>query len=302
MDLRQADLGLLIALDVLIAERSVTRAASRLGLSQPATSAQLARLRDLFGDPLLVSAGKQMTPTSRALELQEPLHQLLNDLTALVRQGQNFDPRHSEKTFRVMATDYMHRVVSLPTMSRLATVAPKLRLAMLLHDAKGAWRAMEDDQVDFLIASDRLTPPNAKARVLFEEGFVFAQRKGHPRGRRALDVEKFCALDHILVSPEGGGFFGATDETLSSLGRQRRVVASLPSFLLAAPLVASTDLVTVLPERLANSMRAELDLFPLPFKSIRFNIVMSWHPRLHRDPAHQWLRQDIVRSFEAEDE
>ncbi len=301
MDLRQADLGLLIALDVLLAERSVTRAADRLGLSQPATSAQLARLRDLFDDPLLVATGKRMVPTSRALELQEPLRRLLNDLTALVRQSRNFDPLHSEKIFRVMATDYMHRVVSLPTMRSLADAAPNIRLAMLLHDAKQAWRAMEDDEVDLLVASDRLTPPDAKARVLGEEGFVFAQRKGHPRGVGALDLEQFCDLEHILVSPDGGGFFGATDDTLARLGRKRRVMASLPSFLLAAPLVATTDMVAVLPERLAHSLQQEIDLFPLPFKSARFNIVMSWHPRSHQDPSHQWLRQIVARLFSQAD-
>jgi len=297
MDLRQADLGLLIALDALISERSVTRAAERLGLSQPAMSAQLARLRDLFDDPLLVSSGKQMAPTQRAAEIQAPLHRLLDELTALVRERQAFDPSRSDRAFRVMATDYLHRIVSLPTMGFLAKAAPRVRLAMALHDAKHAWRALEDDEADLLIASDRLTPKDAKARVLMEEGFVFVQRKGHPRGREALDLDRFCTLDHILVSPEGGGFFGATDETLATLGRKRRVVVSLPSFLLAAPLVATTDLVAVLPERLARSMDDNFDILPLPFTSVRFNIVMSWHPRRQRDPGHQWLREQAVELF-----
>jgi DNA-binding transcriptional LysR family regulator len=297
MDLRQADLGLLIALDALIAERSVTRAADRLGLSQPAMSAQLARLRDLFEDPLLVSFGKRMVPTLRATEIQEPLHRLLDELTALVRERQTFDPSKSDRTFRVMATDYMHRIVSLPTMKVLAEAAPKVRLAMVLHDARRAWQALEEDEIELLIASDRLTPKHAKARVLMEEGFVFVQRKGHPRGRKALDVGRFCMLDHILVSPEGGGFSGATDETLAGFGRKRRVVASLPSFLLAAPLVAGTDLVAVLPERLARLMDDAFDIFPLPFKSIRFNVVMSWHARRERDPGHQWLREKIAARF-----
>lgn len=294
MDLRQADLGLLIALDALIAERSVTRAADRLGLSQPAMSAQLARLRSLFKDPLLVSSGKQMLPTERATELQEPLHRLLDELTALVRERQTFNSVLSNRTFRIMATDYMHRIVSLPMMEELVRSAPKARLAMVLHDAKRAWQALEDDDVDVLIASDRLTPRSAKARVLMEDGFVFVQRKGHPRGRRTINLDVFCALDHVLVSPEGGGFFGATDEALAKLGRKRRVVASLPSFLLAAPLVASTDLVAVLPERLARSIPGTFDIFPLPFESIRFYVVMSWHPRRDRDPGHEWFRGQIA--------
>jgi DNA-binding transcriptional LysR family regulator len=231
------------------------------------------------------------------LELHEPLRRMLNDITALVRQNQSFDPLRSDKTFRVMATDYMHRIVSLSTMRGLSDAAPNIRLAMVMYDAKRAWRSMEDDEVDVLISSDRLTPPDAKAHVLVEEGFVLVQRKGHPRGVRAIDLDEFCELEHILVSPEGGGFYGATDKALDRLGRKRRVAASLPSFLLAAPLVASTDMVTVLPERLALSMRDEFDILPLPFESPRFNIVMSWHPRLHQDPAQQWLRQMVSRSF-----
>lgn len=299
MDLRQADLGLLIALDALIAERSVTRAAARLGLSQPAMSAQLARLRDLFDDPLLVAFGKRMVPTARATELQEPLHRLLDELTALVRERRTFDPSTSDRTFRVMATDHMHRIVSLPTIEVLAEAAPGVRLAMVLYDARRAWQALEEDAIDVLIASDRwLTPKDAHARVLMEEGFVFVQRKGHPRGRKQLDIDRFCSLDHILVSPDGGGFFGASDETLATLGRKRRVVASLPSFLLAAPLVATTDLVAVLPERLARLMDDVFDIFALPFESARFNVVMSWHARRDRDPGHQWLRENIATRLE----
>jgi DNA-binding transcriptional LysR family regulator len=168
---------------------------------------------------------------------------------------------------------------------------------MVMHDAKRAWRALEEDELDFLVASDRPTPRDAKARVLAEESFVFVQRTRHPRGRKALDLEGFCSLDHILVSPEGGGFVGATDETLATLGRKRRVVTSLPSFLLAAPLVASTNLVAVLPARLAGSMNRDLDVFPLPFQSIRFKIVLAWHVRRQHDPGHQWLRQEIAKLF-----
>ncbi|WP_406853786.1 LysR family transcriptional regulator [Alsobacter sp. KACC 23698] len=290
MDIRPADLGLLVALQALLTERSVTRAADRLGLSQPAMSAQLARLRDLFDDPLLVQSGRRMVPTARAADLEEPLGRLLKDLGALVRERRRFEPAVSDRVFRVMATDYMHRLFTLPVLSAAAPLAPAVRMAMLPQEVGREWRVMEDDKVDVLVASERLTPPEARSRILGEEGVVMVQRKGHPRGSAAPDLDAFCALDHVLVSPDGGGFVGATDTTLKALGRSRRVVASLPSFLLAAPLVVSSDLVAVLPEGLARTMTRELDLFPLPFASARFRIVLSWHARAQNDEGHRWLR------------
>lgn len=297
MDLRQADMGLLVALDVLIAERSVTKAAKRLGLSQPAMSAQLARLRDLFQDPLLVPSGKQMVLTPRAIDIRDPLHGLLDELSILVRERQPFDPASADRTFRIMATDYLHRIVSIRAMGALAETAPFTRLAMHPHDASRAWQALESDEIDILIASDRLTPKDANTLILTRERFVFVQRRSHPRGVAPLDLDTLCDLEHVLVSPEGGGFYGATDETLQAMGRRRRVVGSLPSFLLVAPLIATSNLVAVLPESLAQTMTDTIELFDLPFESVQFDVVMSWHARRENDPAHRWLRSEVVRAF-----
>jgi DNA-binding transcriptional LysR family regulator len=232
-----------------------------------------------------------MVPTARAADVEAPLRRLLKDLGALVRERRRFDPATSDRVFRVMATDYVHRLFTLPVLSAAASLAPAIRLAMLPQEVGREWPAMEDDRVDVVVASERLTPSEARTRVLGEEGFVLVQRKGHPRGSAPPDLDAFCALNHVLVSPDGGGFVGATDTTLAKLGRSRHVVASLPSFLLAAPLVASSDLVAVLPERLAITMRGELDLFPLPFASARFRIVLSWHARAQADEGHRWLRE-----------
>jgi DNA-binding transcriptional LysR family regulator len=299
MNLRQTDLGLLIALDALIAERSVTRAALRLGLSQPAMSSQLARLRDLFADPLLVPSGKKMLPTARATELRDPLHQLLTELTDLVRKRQTFDPALANQVFKVMSTDFLHRLVSMPAVGMFTQIAPGLQTALLLYDSKHAWLALENDEADFLIISDRLTPREAKTQILFDEGFVFAQRKGHPRGNVPPNLDEFCQLAHVLLSPEGGEFTNPIDDKLAKLSRKRKVAVSLPSFLLACPLIANTDFVAVLPERLALLMQSEIEIFPLPFKSARLKVVLSWHSRRELEPAHKWFRQQLALAYES---
>ncbi|MBY6114078.1 LysR family transcriptional regulator [Mameliella alba] len=293
MDIRQQDIGLLMALDVLFAERNVTRAAARMNLSQPAMSAQLARLRDLFGDPLLIPSGRTMILTSRAEALKDPLTQALADLSAVLQEGRGFDPFTSARVFCIAASDYVHRTVTLPALSWLAKTAPKVRIALLPLDTARSWHALEQGKVDLLITSDRLTPQDAKARRLYTESFVFAQRMTHPRGTCLPSLDEFCSLDHVLVSPESGGFKGATDEQLDALGRSRNVAVSVPSFLLALPLLQTSDLVAVLPKRLAQSPDAELAAFPLPFEVVKFDIMLSWHPRSDKDSGHKWLRDSI---------
>lgn len=296
MDIRQQDIGLLLALDVLLEEQNVTRAAERLGLSQPAMSAQLARLRDLFGDPLLVQSGKRMIPTVRAAEIRQPLNRAIADLRATIRETKTFDPATSERTFRILSTDYLHRAVASDILQDIAQVAPHVRIAMIPLDTRRSWEVLERGDAELLVTSDRLTPQDAKARKLFNESFVFVQRKRHPRGNHAPDLAEFCAWNHVLVSPEGGGFVGAIDESLSRLGHHRRVVVSLPSFLLALPIVSTTDLVAVLPKRLANMMAGSMDVFPLPFEAPDFNVMISWHARHHRDHGHQWIREIIIQN------
>lgn len=291
MDIRRADLRLLVALEVLLAERSVTRAAERLSISQPAMSAQLARLRDLFDDPLLVASGRQMVPTTKALEIEQPLRRVLEDLTRIVRERQDFDPPTATNTFRIVATDYMHTTVTLPLMQAVAGLSPHVRIASLLLVEKLAWTMIENGEADLLIVSRGRTPPAAKARRLYEEGFTFVQRKGHPRGTRRLTLAQFCKLKHVLISPGGGSFKGPIDQTLQTMGKTRDVVASLPSFLLAPTLVEQTDLVAALPTRLANLLQDRLDCFQLPFETACFDVMLAWHPRHQNDPAHVWLRE-----------
>ena len=299
MDLKSLDLNLLLSLDALLAEGSVTEASRRIGVSQPAMSAQLARLRALFGDPLLVPSGRRMVPTVRAEALRDPLRCLLQDLLGLVRAQAAFDPASARETFRLGGTDYIHAVLSGGLVEHLRRAAPGIRIAMMPFESARLWPDLESGRLDAAVVTSFVTLDEAKSVLLLEEAMVFAQRRGHPRGAKPPSLEGFCALDHILVSPEGGGFVGAVDRMLKSRGRSRRVAVSLPSFLLAPTLIESSDLVCVLPERLARRYEETLEIFPLPFELEGFALRLVWHPRRQNDPAHVWFRQEtatLVRS------
>lgn len=294
MDIKQSDIGLLIALDALLEQESVTLAAQALGVSQPAMSAQLARLRDLFNDPLLTASGRKLVPTARALELRQPLRILLSDLDQLVRESAVFDPITTERTFRLIATDYVHEILAPRLLNCVAQAAPKARVALLPFDPPTVWQQLEQEDVDLVLASN-MNLPDARQRNGLSEDFRVIQRKDHPRGTEPFTLDSFCAADHALVSPEGGGFIGATDKLLTEMNRTRRITCSLPSFLLAPALVAGSDLIAMIPTRLAALYAQQIDAFEPPFPSPTFSVDLLWHPRRQNDPAHQWFRKLVAR-------
>ena len=295
MDLKQSEVGLLIALDALLEEESVTAAAQRLGISQPAMSAQLARLRALFNDPLLTASGRKLIPTARALELKQPLRLLLADLDLLVRESAQFDPASTDRTFRVIGTDYVHAVLSTTLLQAVAQEAPKARVALLAFDPPAVWPQLERDTADLAIVTG-MNLPEARKRPGLIETFTVIQRKGHPRGLAPFTMDAFCEEEHILVSPEGGGFVGATDRVLAETGRSRRISCSVPSFLLAPTLVANSDRIALIPLRLAALHSGLVDQIAPPFPSPEFSVDLLWHPRRHKDPAHVWFRSLVART------
>ncbi|NBA97502.1 LysR family transcriptional regulator [Pseudomonas sp. R5(2019)] len=302
MSLRQIDLNLLVSLDVLLNERNVTRAAERLHVSQPAMSAQLSRLRRIFDDPLLLPAetGRGMIPTARALALGTPLRSALKHLDSVISQQPTFDPLLDTRTFHVAASDNATALISLPLIQRLITqVGPEIRIAFRAPDPRHIAEQMEDGRIDLLVDAERQMPENMKTHLLLQERFVMAQRKGHPRGTGALDLDSYCSLRHVLVSSETGSVRGYMDETLQGLGRQRSIVYSVPQFILVPEILRHSDYVCTLPAMLLTRFSDVLDTFELPFPAPNFTLRLAWHPRNHADPAISWLRElikDAVRS------
>lgn len=293
LNFRRLDLNLLVTLDVLLSEHNVTRAAQRLHFSQPSISVHLAKLRDIFGDPLLLPGPRGMRPTARAEELREPLRQALEALERAVSQASPFDPAEADNTWRIAAADYGEATIALPVLAALRSAAPGTRLAILQTVPSTLAKQAEQGEIDLAFHTAAQAPPSLRCRMLFTERYVLVGRAGHPRLKRRPTRAQFCQLEHLIVSPGGGAFSGVTDDALAQAGLTRRVVLSVPHFLFAMQALANTDLVAMLPERLVRGAAA-LRVVEAPIEIPGFEMAMLWHERLHRDPAHQWLREFIA--------
>jgi DNA-binding transcriptional LysR family regulator len=294
MDIRNVDLNLLVALDVLLAERSVSRAAVRMHLSQPATSAVLARLRELFGDPLLLRSARGMVPTPRALELLGPVKQVLDEVDAIIQPRTAFDPDRAEHTFTLSASDYVEYAL-LPTLvDYLERQAPRVRLAVRPLDLQTVAKQMEIGEVDLCITGLMNAPSGLHERPLYAERIVSVVRRKHPGVGAELTLDTFCALEHIMVSVRGSGFSARIDEALAAIGRKRHARLAVAHFLLVPEIVARSDMISALPERLALGYANKLRILEPPVKLDGFTVGQIWHERNQREPAQIWLREVML--------
>lgn len=287
-DIRALDLNLLKALDALLDEGSVTRAAQRLSLTQPAVSGMLTRLRDYFGDPLFVRTSHGMVPTLRASELSVPVKQILTDIAILLKPMQ-FDPMTAELTYTLVATDYALKAVVVPLIAALKQHAPRIRIAVRSVDSERMYQQLSRGEVDLALVTPQTTPDDLHGRALYQEEYVCVARSHHPLAAASeMTLEQFCEQEHILVSTEGR-FMGVTDEALAELSLTRRVGVSVNSFLVIPDILRSTDMIAVVPGRMVP-VDSDLAIIPLPLNVPGFTKSMAWHERTHRDPAHRWIR------------
>jgi DNA-binding transcriptional LysR family regulator len=291
-DIRRIDLNLLIALDALLEERSVTRAADRLALTQPTVSAMLARLRQLFGDPLFVRTQRGILPTPRAAALAPALRQWLTEARALIAH-QHFDPGTAGLTASLSANDYIQSALIVPFIERLRREAPNARLAVRSAQLTDVPSMLADGELDLCVTTTPEIPSaDLLSRTLYEEQYVCAVRSGHPlKAKQAVTIEQFCRYPHLIVSPTEGRFVGPTDRALAEIGSKRRVMLSMPGFLILPEILQTDDFIAVVPERVLRGRAAGLRTFPTPLKVPGFSVVLLWHQRLQEDPAHRWLRE-----------
>jgi len=295
-DIRGPDLNLLVVLDALLEERSVTRAALRLNYTQSTVSGMLARLRDLFGDPLFVRAQRGILPTPRAQGLAAPLKQLLAEGRRLIAR-EAFNPATTEKTVAISANDYMQQALMVPFIGELRREAPKLRLTIKPPTSAGLVEALAQGMFDLAVTLPQFSMSDLRSRHLYREHYVAAMRRGHPiaKGER-MSLDEFCTYDHVLVSPIGGSFEGPTDEGLARIGRSRSVRYSVPSFLLVPELLQAGDLISLVPSRLVSSHDKRIKLFKPPVEIAPFDVIAVWHPRTDKDVAHRWLRTRLAKT------
>jgi len=290
---KRLDLNLLVTLEALLAEQNVTKAAARLHLSQPAVSAQLSRLRDVFGDPLLLPAQRGMTPTAKAVELLGPLRQALDQVRSTVAH-RAFDPATASLTVAIACTDYLHAAVAKPLMLALRTKAPGVRVALRNLDLTQLEAQMTRGDVDLALMTPEAAPSSLRARHLFDERYLLIGRRGHPRLRASITVEVFAQLEHVVVSLEGGGFVTPVDEALAAFGLRRKVVLSAASFLFVPEIVSQSDLVALVPERLVRERADTLQSVDPPFPVEGFAVGMVWHERSHAHAGLRWVRETLA--------
>lgn len=288
-NIRNIDLNLLVALDALLDERNVSRAAKRLNLSQPAVSGMLNRLRATFGDDLFVRSRQGIRPTPRAVELIGPVKAVLQDIDDMLSTAP-FDPETAGDVISVAATDYAQFAFLAPLIHAVHEAAPGIRFAVVSTDAHAMPDQLERQEIDFAVTIPEMAPPKCHAVELFRERYICAVRKDHPIIKRRMSLDRFCKLDHVLVTPTGDSFRGPTDIALAAIGRSRRVVATVPTFLSLPGILEASDFVAVAPERLLAAFGHTLKLFEPPVTIPDFPMMAVWHDRTHRSPAHQWLR------------
>lgn len=287
-DIRSLDLNLLKALDALLDEKSVTRAALRLSLTQPAVSGMLVRLRDYFGDPLFVRTSHGMVPTLRASELSVPVKKVLSDINNLLKYKE-FNPATAELIFTIAATDYALKAVIVPLIAELKKRAPYIKIAVRPVDNERMYQQLSRGEVDLALITPQTTPEDLHGRALYEEDYVCVARSHHPLAAvPQITLEQFCKQEHILVSSEGN-FSGVTDEALAEINMTRSVGMSVNSFQVIPDILRVTDMIAVVPSRMVLSNN-DLITIPLPLKIPGFTKSMAWHERTHRDPGHQWVR------------
>ena len=294
------DLNLLVTLDVLLAEGHVARAAQRLRLSPSAMSRALARLRETTGDPLLVRAGRGLVPTPRAIELRERTRQLVEDAEAVLRPAEALDLQRLQRTFTLRNREGFVENFGPALIARVGVEAPGVRLCFVAKPDKDS-TPLRDGTVDLEtgVVGDT-TGPEIRAQALFRDRFVGVVRMGHALSQGDVTPPRYAAARHVLAARRGR-VSTPLDEALQALGLQRDVATTVGSFSEALALARGSDLVACVPERYTATLRAGLFSFPLPVRLPDMTISLLWHPRMHADPAHRWLRECVRSICAAED-
>lgn len=293
VDLRGVDLNLLVVLDALLEEKSVTRAARRLNMSQPAASRALSRLRALFGDALLVEGSGGYVLSARAEALQSGLQRTLAGVGEMLHTV-SFDPATATGHVRLAMLDLQAASLVPFLLTRLAVEAPGLNLDILPPTAT-AIESLESDAADAVIGVFDNAPAGIRLRRLFDDRFVTLMRAGHPAAASGLTLERYLALSHIVVSVTGVGP-APVDIALAKRGLSRRVQVRVPSFLAAVEIAAGSDLIMTLPTSLAQTaagMGRLVSMAP-PVDLGSFTMSVLWHARHQDDPRHIWLRRTVV--------
>lgn len=290
MDIRAVDLNLLKAFDALMTERAVTRAAGRIGLSQPAMSHALSRLRALFADDLFVRTPTSMEPTARAREIAALVSAAIEHIEAALNLGAGFDPARSSGMFTAGMAEYAEVALVGALTASFTRLAPRATLRLTPLTGPQAAEQLDRGAVDVAVAHVADLPAHIESSLLMRDPFVVIARQGHPAASRPLSLEDYAALGHVLVSPRGATS-GALDRILVDFGLRRRVALLVATYLAVPAALTASDLVATVPRRTARQIAATADIaimkLPIDFSA---TVFMAWHRRSASEPAQIWFR------------
>ena len=298
MNIRDLDLNLLVVFHAMLEHRSVTRAAEAIGLSQPAMSAAVARLRALFEDPLFVKAGTEMKPTARALELADSVRLIVDTIHDEILQRSGFDPAASRRTFTIVTPDIGEMNFLPRLLPRLSELAPHVRIHATARPRLATADALESGSAQLAVGYfPDLTSAGFYQQKLFENRHVCIVRTGHPQVGERLTLQQYLGLSHAIVRPYGREH--VFDQFVEQQGLERKVAVELSNFMSLLPIIESSDLVATVPADLGalcvrygtiRTVDAPIDAPPVP-------VHQFWHRRFHRDPANVWLRGVVYGLF-----
>lgn len=295
MNLRSIDLNLLLVFEALMAERSVTRAAEKVGVSQSAMSHGLRRLRATFNDDLVKRTPRGLVPTRRALSLVDPIRTALRQIQCALGEQLDFDPKTSERLFKIQFSYYMTGRVLPRLCERVRAEAPGVKLVVDYLPAGSGLDLDDPGNIQIRVSTGVSSSPDYNQEPLFDDRFVVIMRADHPAAQKKMTPELFGSLSYVKTSlPPSGSEH--VDAFLSTRGLSRRIAMEIPSPFWLVPVVQRTDVCAVVPERWVEprSAGADIAVVPLPTAEDRFTVEQFWHVRNDRDPGHRWLRQVIA--------
>ena len=310
MNISRIDLNLLVYLDVLLRERNVTKAADQLGISQPAMSNGLKRLRTLFDDPLLIRTSQGMTPTERAQELQPTISELIIGLEKAVQPRAKFNAAESEQVFRVMASDYAEATLIPPLIAKLRTEAPNVILD-IMTPSDVSFPDVEQGRVDMVINRFDSIPQSFHQKVLWSDDFSCLISKTNPVLEK-FSLDSYLEAKHVWVSKTGMGVgvgmdpadvqrLGWVDEALTRIGVQRRITVFTRHYQAACLLAEQQDLIATIPSKMErqHEHNDRVSIVAPPFIIQPIALTMAWSPLLQHNPAHKWMRQLITQTADS---
>lgn len=295
---RDLDLNLLLAFEALFATGSVTGAARRLGIGQPAMSAALARLRVMLGDPVFERVGRTMQPSPAAREMAPELIAALDGIRETIRRRRVFSPAEAMRAFTLASTDYTSLVLVPDLVQRVRATAPGVTLRVIAYDKDEIGELLEANVADVAVGVFSSPPPSVVARPLYRETFVGVARADHPAVRDgAMSLSNFVSVPHALVTVRRDTR-GFVDDALEARGLTREIALTLPHMMALPEVLAGSDMVAALPERMATRLGPSVCRFRLPVATEPWTVGMLWNPSQRNDPGGRWLRDlltDLAR-------